>query len=137
MKRIISLFLVFAVIFVFCGCQTDQTDDEDLQKTEKGAFWTDDAVMVLQNESEIDAEAMKTHCENKGIIAVFSGEMATVVQDALGPMKVTVDFTGEEKAVLFYINKYGTYTTYCLESNASSNDSEIDDMIHTIKTERQ
>ncbi len=135
MRRFFAICLILTSLVLLCSCGKPNDDTPEIP--EKGAFWTDEAVMVLQNESEIDAEAMRTHCENKGIIAVFSGEMATAVQDALGPMQVTVDFTGEEEAVLFYINKYGTYTTYCLESNASSNDSEIDDMVHTIKTERQ
>ncbi len=135
MKRLLSMILALAVLCLISGCQIGN-DTEIPPTLEKGAFWTDDTILIIQSEDEIDAETLKSHCENEGIIAVFSPELASAVQDTLKP-NVSVSISGNEKAFLFYINKYGTYSSYFLESNATSIDSEVDDMVKTIKTTRQ
>ncbi len=132
MKRLFVILLTCSLLLLLCACNSDTPKPTP----SPGAFRTDESVLILENAAEIDADNIRTHLSNKGIVAVFSKEIASALQEALHPA-VAVSFEENDRAVLFYMSKYGAPATYTLQSNADQIDADIDDMIETIRRERQ
>ncbi len=133
MKRLLGVFLVIAIMLLSASCENTPPEPIPMGN---GAYWTDEAVMVIQTEEELDAETLHAHLKNSGILLTHTPALAEKIQDLL-TTKTKTSIDGDELAILFYQTRDGVSAVYMLEGNTTDVDAEIDDIIQTIKTERQ
>ena len=91
--------------------------------------------MIINTESDIDAEQIKTHYDNGGIIVVRDWKLADDVEGFVNEV-VSTSYTAEDLAVVFYKTKGGSTGSGCIQGNTSDLEGEIDDMVERAK-ERQ
>ena len=131
-------------LFNYCYFVTDEsietlvikdTDVYVVNGLRKGDYWNDDSVFVVSAESDIDAEQIKAHYDNGGIIVVRNWQLA---DDVEGLLKATVStsYTDEDLAIIFYKTEGGSTGSGCIQGNTTDLESEIDDMVARAK-ERQ
>lgn len=101
----------------------------------KGDYWNDDSVMVINTEADIDADQIKAHYDNGGIIVVRDRALSNDVQ---GIIKDTVVPECDEKdlATVFYKSKYGSFGTSVVQGNTTDLESEIVEMVANAKAKQ-
>lgn len=100
-----------------------------------GDYRNDEDVIVINTESDIDAEQLKAHYENGGIIVVRDWQFADDVEGFVKEV-VSTSYTAEDLAVVFYKTKSGSTGSGCIQGNTSDLEGEIDCMVERAK-ERQ
>ena len=101
----------------------------------KGKYWNDESVMVINTQADIDAEKIKMHYDNGGIIVVRD---TTLSNDVQGILKNTDVPECDEKdlATIFCKTKDGVCYTSVVQGNTSDLEREIDDMVARAKAEQ-
>ncbi len=100
-----------------------------------GDYRNDERVMVVSTETDIDAEKIKAHYDNGGIIVVRDWQLTDDVQTIV---RGTVATENDEKdlATVFCKSKSGAPYTGVVQGNASDLESEIDEMVARAKSEQ-
>jgi len=100
-----------------------------------GDYRNDERVMVVSTETDIDAEKIKAHYDNGGIIVVRDWQLTDDVQTIV---RGTVATENDEKdlATVFCKSKSGAPYTGVVQGNTSDLESEIDDMVARAKSEQ-
>lgn len=131
-------------LFNYCYFATDEpietlvikeTNVYVVKGIRQGDYWNDEKVIVINTESDIDAEQIKTHCDNGGIIVVRDWQLADDVEGFVKEV-VSTSYTAEDLAVVFYKTKSGSTGSGCIQGNTSDLEGEIDCMVERAK-ERQ
>ena len=100
-----------------------------------GEYRNDEKVKIINTESDIDAEQLKAHYENGGIIVVRDWQLANDVETIV---RGTAASEHDEKdlATVFCKCKSGAPYTGVVQGNTSDLESEIDDMVARAKSEQ-
>ena len=100
-----------------------------------GEYRNDEKVKIINTESDIDAEQLKAHYENGGIIVVRDWQLANDVETIV---RGTAASEHDEKdlATVFCKCKSGAPYTGVVQGNTSDLESEIDEMVERAKSEQ-
>lgn len=100
-----------------------------------GDYRNDEKVKIINTESDIDAEQLKAHYENGGIIVVRAWQLANDVETIV---RGTNSSEHDEKdlATVFCKSKSGVPYTGVVQGNTSDLESEIDEMVVRAKSEQ-
>ena len=100
-----------------------------------GDYRNDEKVKIINTESDIDAEQLKAHYENGGIIVVRAWQLANDVETIV---RGTNSSEHDEKdfATVFCKSKSGVPYTGVVQGNTSDLESEIDEMVARAKSEQ-
>lgn len=98
----------------------------------RGNYWNDESVMVINTESDIDAEQIKAHYDRDGILVIRDWRLA---DDVEGIVKATVStsYTDEDLAIVFYKTKGDSTGSGCIQGNTTDLEGEIDNMVERAK----
>ena len=99
-----------------------------------GDYRNDDKVKVVNTESDIDAEQLKAHYENGGIIVVRDWQIANDVETIVRGTNVS-EYDEKDFAIVFCKSKSGAPYTGVVQGNTSEVENEIDNMIARAKSE--
>ncbi len=134
MKKLISLLLVSLMLFTLCACnQTDVSEEQNPDFTAE--YLTDPDVMIIDTQEDIDEKAIKKHYADGKIILVKDWTLASEVQDMIATT-MTAYFSEKDLAVAFYKTASGVPGVSALNSNSTTLDVEIDEMIADAKTQQ-
>ena len=100
-----------------------------------GDYRKDDQVKIINTESDIDAEQLKAHYENGGIIVVRDWQLADDVE-AIVRGKDATKQDEKDLATVFCKSKSGAPYTGVVQGNTSNLESEIDEMVARAKSEQ-
>ena len=100
-----------------------------------GDYWNDEDVIVINTESDIDAEQLKAHYENGGIIVVRDWQLADDVETIVRDTEAS-EHDEKDLATIFCKCKSGAPYTGVVQGNTSDLESEIDDMVARAKSEQ-
>ena len=100
-----------------------------------GDYRNDEKVKVIYTESDIDAEQLKAHYENGGIIVVRDWQLANDVETIVRGIEAS-EHDEKDLATVFCKSKSGAPYTGFVQGNTSDLESEIDDMVARAKSEQ-
>lgn len=97
-----------------------------------GDYRNDEKVIVINTESDIDAEKIKAHYDNGGIIVVRDWQLADDVEIIVRGTN-TSEHDEKDLATVFCKSKSGAPYTGVVQGNTSDLESEIDEMVANAK----
>ena len=100
-----------------------------------GDYRNDEKVKVIYTESDIDAEQLKDHYENGGIIVVRDWQLANDVENIVRGIEAS-EHDEKDLATVFCKSKSGALYTGVVQGNTSDLESEIDEMVARAKSEQ-
>ena len=100
-----------------------------------GAYRNDEEVKIINTESDIDAEQLKAHYENGGIIVVRDWQLANDVENIVRGTNAS-EHDEKDLATVFCKSKSGAPYTGVVQGNTSDLESEIDEMVARAKSEQ-
>ena len=100
-----------------------------------GDYRNDEKVKIINTESDIDAEQLKAHYENGGIIVVRAWQLANDVETIVRGTNAS-EHDEKDLATVFCKSKSGTPYTGVVQGNTSDLESEIDEMVARAKSEQ-
>ena len=100
-----------------------------------GGYRNDEKVKVIYTESDIDAEQLKVHYDNGGIIVVRDWQLANDVETIVRGIEAS-EHDEKDLATVFCKSKSGTPYTGVVQGNTSDLESEIDEMVARAKSEQ-
>ena len=100
-----------------------------------GDYRNDEKVKVIYTESDIDAEQLKAHYENGGIIVVRDWQLANDVETIVRGIEAS-EHDEKDLATVFCKSKSGAPYTGVVQGNTSDLESEIDEMVARAKSEQ-
>lgn len=122
------------MLFTLCACsQTDISEDQNADFTAE--YLTDPDVMIIDMQEDIDEKAIREQYEDGKIILVKDWTLASEVQDMIATT-MTAYFSEKDLAVAFYKTADGIPGISALNSNSTTLDIEIDEMIADAKTQQ-
>lgn len=100
-----------------------------------GDYRNDEKVKIINTESDIDAEQLKAHYDNGGIIVVRDWQLANDVETIVRGTNAS-EHDEKDLATVFCKSKSGAPYTGVVQGNTSDLESEIDDMVARAKSEQ-
>lgn len=100
-----------------------------------GDYRNDDKVKVINTESDIDAEQLKAHYENGGIIVVRDWKLANDVEVIVRGTNAS-EHDEKDLATVFCKSESGAPYTGVVQGNTSDLENEIDNMVARAKSEQ-
>ena len=100
-----------------------------------GAYRTDEKVKIINTESDIDAEQLKAHYDNGGIIVVRDWQLANDVEIIVRDVEAS-EHDEKDLATVFCKSKSGAPYTGVVQGNTSDLEGEIDKMVERAKSEQ-
>ena len=100
-----------------------------------GDYRNDEKVKVINTEADIDAEQLKEHYENGGIIVVRDWQLANDVENIVRSTNASEHYE-KNLATVFCKCKSGAPYTGVVQGNTSDLESEIDEMVARAKSEQ-
>ena len=97
-----------------------------------GDYRNDEIVKIINTESDIDAEQLKAHYENGGIIVVRAWQLADDVENIVRDTEAS-EHDEKDLATVFCKSKSGAPYTGVVQGNTSDLESEIDEMVTNAK----
>ena len=97
-----------------------------------GDYRNDEKVKIINTESDIDAEQLKAHYENGGIIVVRDWRLANDVETIVRGTNASLH-DEKDLATVFCKSKSGAPYTGVVQGNTSDLESEIDEMVTNAK----
>lgn len=97
-----------------------------------GDYRNDEKVKVINTESDVDAEQLKAHYENGGIIVVRDWQLANDVETIVRGVEAS-EHDEKDLATVFCKSKSGAPYTGVVQGNTSDLESEIDEMVTNAK----
>ena len=97
-----------------------------------GDYRNDEKVKIINTESDIDAEQLKAHYENGGIIVVRDWRLANDVETIVRGTNAS-EHDEKDLATIFCKSKSGAPYTGVVQGNSSDLESEIDEMVASAK----
>ena len=97
-----------------------------------GDYRNDEKVKIINTESDIDAEQLKAHYENGGIIVVRAWQLADDVENIVRDTEAS-EHDEKDLATVFCKSKSGAPYTGVVQGNTSDLESEIDEMVTNAK----
>ena len=97
-----------------------------------GAYRNDEEVKIINTESDIDAEQLKVHYENGGIIVVRDWQLANDVEIIVRDVEAS-EHDEKDLATVFCKSKSGAPYTGVVQGNTSDLEGEIDEMVARAK----
>ncbi len=101
----------------------------------QGDYWNDEDVIVINTESDIDAEQLKAHYDNGGIIVVRDWQLANDVETIVRGTEAS-EHDEKDLATVFCKSKSGAPYTGVVQGNTSDLEGEIDEMVANAKSEQ-
>ncbi len=99
----------------------------------QGDYWNDEKVIVVNTESDIEADKLKAHYENGGIIVVRDFRLSNDVENIVGGA-IASEQDEKDLAIIFCKSKSGTLYKGAVQENTSDLESEIDAMVENAKS---
>ena len=100
-----------------------------------GAYRNDEKVKIINTESDIDAEQLKAHYDNGGIIVVRDWHLANDVETIVRGTNAS-EHEGKDLATVFCKSKSGAPYTGVVQGNTSDLEGEIDEMVERAKSDQ-
>ena len=100
-----------------------------------GDYRNDEKVKIINTESDIDAEQLKAHYENGGIIVVRDWQLANDVETIVRGTNAS-EHDEKDLATVFCKCKFGAPYSGVVQGNTSDLESEIDEMVARAKSEQ-
>ena len=100
-----------------------------------GAYRNDEKVKIINTESDIDAEQLKAHYDNGGIIVVRDWQLANDVEIIVRDIEAS-EHDEKDLATVFCKSKSGAPYTGVVQGNTSDLEGEIDEMVERAKSEQ-
>ena len=100
-----------------------------------GAYRNDEKVKIINTESDIDAEQLKAHYDNGGIIVVRDWQLANDVEIIVRDVEAN-EHDEKDLATVFCKSKSGAPYTGVVQGNTSDLEGEIDEMVERAKSEQ-
>jgi hypothetical protein len=100
-----------------------------------GDYRNDEKVKIINTESDIDAEQLKAHYENGGIIVVRDWQLANDVETIVRGTEAS-EHDEKDLATVFCKCKSGAPYTGVIQGNTSDLEGEIDEMVARAKSEQ-
>ena len=100
-----------------------------------GNYRNDEKVKIINTESDIDAEQLKAHYENGGIIVVKDWRLANDVETVVRGVEAS-EHDEKDLATVFCKCKSGAPYTGAVQGNTSDLEGEIDEMVERAKSEQ-
>ena len=100
-----------------------------------GDYRNDDKVKIINTESDIDAEQLKAHYDNGGIIVVRDWQLANDVEIIVRDVEAS-EHDEKDLATVFCKSKSGAPYTGVVQGNTSDLEGEIDEMVERAKSEQ-
>ena len=100
-----------------------------------GAYRNDEEVKIINTESDIDAEQLKAHYDNGGIIVVRDWQLANDVEIIVRDVEAN-EHDEKDLATVFCKSKSGAPYTGVVQGNTSDLEGEIDEMVERAKSEQ-
>ena len=100
-----------------------------------GAYRNDEKVKIINTESDIDAEQLKAHYDNGGIIVVRDWQLANDVEIIVRDVEAS-EHDEKDLATVFCKSKSGAPYTGVVQGNTSDLEGEIDEMVERAKSEQ-
>ena len=97
-----------------------------------GAYRNDEKVKIINTESDIDAEQLKAHYDNGGIIVVRDWQLANDVEIIVRDVEAS-EHDEKDLATVFCKSKSGAPYTGVVQGNTSDLEGEIDEMVTNAK----
>ena len=95
----------------------------------------DEKVKIINTESDIDAEQLKAHYDNGGIIVVRDWQLANDVETIVRGTNAS-EHEEKDLATVFCKSKSGAPYTGVVQGNTSDLEGEIDEMVERAKSEQ-
>ena len=100
-----------------------------------GDYRNDEKVKIINTESDIDAEQLKAHYDNGGIIVVRDWQLANDVEIIVRDVEAS-EHDQKDLATVFCKSKSGAPYTGVVQGNTSDLEGEIDEMVERAKSEQ-
>lgn len=100
-----------------------------------GDYRNDEKVKIINTESDIDAEQLKAHYDNGGIIVVRDWQLANDVETIVRGTNAS-EHDEKDLATVFCKSESGAPYTGVVQGNTSDLESEIDEMVVRAKSEQ-
>ena len=100
-----------------------------------GAYRNDEKVKIINTESDIDAEQLKAHYDNGGIIVVRDWQLSNDVEIIVRDVEAS-EHDEKDLATVFCKSKSGAPYTGVVQGNTSDLEGEIDEMVERAKSEQ-
>ena len=100
-----------------------------------GDYRNDDKVKIINTESDIDADQLKAHYDNGGIIVVRDWQLANDVEIIVRDVEAS-EHDEKDLATVFCKSKSGAPYTGVVQGNTSDLEGEIDEMVERAKSEQ-
>ena len=100
-----------------------------------GDYRNDGKVKIINTESDIDAEQLKAHYDNGGIIVVRDWQLANDVEIIVRDVEAS-EHDEKDLATVFCKSKSGAPYTGVVQGNTSDLEGEIDEMVERAKSEQ-
>ena len=100
-----------------------------------GDYRNDDKVKIINTESDIDADQLKAHYDNGGIIVVRDWQLANDVEIIVRDVEAS-EHDQKDLATVFCKSKSGAPYTGVVQGNTSDLEGEIDEMVERAKSEQ-
>ena len=100
-----------------------------------GDYRNDEKVKIINTESDIDAEQLKAHYDNGGIIVVRDWQLANDVETIVRGAESS-EHDEKDLATVFCKCKSGAPYTGVVQGNTSDLESEIDEIVARAKSEQ-
>ena len=100
-----------------------------------GDYRNDEKVKIINTESDIDAEQLKAHYDNGGIIVVRDWQLANDVEIIVRDVEAS-EHDEKDLATVFCKSKSGAPYTGVVQGNTSDLEGEIDEMVERAKSEQ-
>ena len=100
-----------------------------------GDYRNDEKVKIINTELDIDAEQLKAHYENGGIIVVRAWQLANDVETIVRGTEAS-EHDEKDLATVFCKSKSGAPYTGVVQGNTSDLEGEIDEMVARAKSEQ-
>ena len=110
-------------------------DNELINLLPTGAYRNDEKVKIINTESDIDAEQLKAHYDNGGIIVVRDWQLANDVEIIVRDVEAS-EHDEKDLATVFCKSKSGAPYTGVVQGNTSDLEGEIDEMVERAKSEQ-
>ena len=107
-------------------------DNELVNLRPTGAYRNDEKVKIINTESDIDAEQLKAHYDNGGIIVVRDWQLANDVEIIVRDIEAS-EHDEKDLATVFCKSKSGAPYTGVVQGNTSDLEGEIDEMVARAK----
>ena len=110
-------------------------DNELVNLLPTGAYRNDEKVKIINTESDIDAEQLKAHYDNGGIIVVRDWHLANDVETIVRGTNAS-EHEEKDLATVFCKSKSGAPYTGVVQGNTSDLEGEIDEMVERAKSDQ-